>query len=56
MADHHCTESEATPDISYQLDPARRFLSGNLFELKARLEDLIGSFQNEELALQDPVF
>ena len=31
-------------------------LSGDLFESKARLEDLIGSFQNEELALQDPVF
>ena len=31
-------------------------LSGDLFESEARLEDLIGSFQNEELALQDPVF
>ena len=33
LADHHGTESMATPDIYYTLDPARKLLSGNLFEM-----------------------
>ena len=33
LADHHGTESMATPDIYYTLDRARKLLSGNLFEM-----------------------
>ena len=33
VADHHGTESMATPDIYYTLDRARKLLSGNLFEM-----------------------
>ena len=42
LADHHGTESMATPDIYYTLDPARKLLSGNLFEMLQAMSALPG--------------